>query len=459
MTHAARHWLLQIAATLGVAGTLFTAEAILARHDWRIDLTPEKRFTLSDHSRQVLAGLKHPVEITAFLRSDDARNSEIEDLLARMQRVSAQLCYTVVDVNRNPAVARRYGVDSYGSLVVDSNGRRAVTSDAREAPIVTAILQVTRPTRAVIYFLTGHGEHDLTNTDRETGYSAVRSALQQASYDAQPLNLLGENEVPADAGVVVIAGPRRDLLPAEVEKLAGYVAGGGGLLVLLDPDTPPILCAFLRRFGVQTEASVIVDPDNRLFAGDSFTMTVPGLSDKHPASATLNALPLFSGTRAVSFAGSDPGIRGIEFLHTAPSSWRTPTRDLARAGTAFVADRDQPGPISVGVSLLVNAQADSVAEAKGVPPARVIIIGDSDFANNFFIDYLGNKDLLLNSIEWLSGGHAPLGERPTLRTPGVNQFFVSARQGRLALLIGTVLEPAAVLFVGTVIVLRRRWRG
>jgi ABC-type uncharacterized transport system involved in gliding motility auxiliary subunit len=325
---------------------------------------------------------------------------------------------------------------------------------------LAAILHVTRATREVIYFLTGHGEHDLNNTDRENGYSAVRSALQNESYDARPLTLLGAPEVPADAGALVIAGPRRDLLPAEVAKLDGYVARGGGLLILLEPDTPPDLSAFLHRFGAQTDAGVIVDPENRLFAGDYFTITVPGLSDKHPASAALKALPLLSEARAVAFGGPTPVVRGIEFLHTAPSSWRTPERDVGGAGAAtFVGNRDQPGPIPVGVSLLVDAQPRTAAGAGASPPARFIIIGDSDFANNFFIDYLGNKDLLLNAINWLATGQAPLGQRPPRRTPGVNQFFVSARQGRLAFLLGTVLEPATVLLIGTIIFLRRRWGG
>jgi ABC-type uncharacterized transport system involved in gliding motility auxiliary subunit len=460
MSRAARHWLLQIVATLGLAGTLVTAELILAQHAWRIDLTPGQRFTLSEHSRQVLAGLKEPVEITAFLHSDDARNREIEDLLAHVQRVSPHVRYALIDVNRNPAVARTFGVDSYGSLVVDSNGRRTVTRDAREEPLVAAILDVTRPTRAAVYFLTGHGEHALSDADRDHGYSGVRSALQLASFDARPLTLMGAEPVPADAGVLVIAGPHRDLLPAEITKLDGYVARGGSLLVLLDPDVPPTVRAFLGRFGVQTDAGVIVDPDNRLFAGDAVTMTVPGLSDKHPVSAALRALPLFSAAREVSFTGSPPGVRGMEFLHTAPGSWRTPDSEVARAGSLrFVSNRDQRGPISVGVSLLVNAQVAAVAEAKGLPPPRFIIIGDSDFASNSFLDYLGNKDLLLNSIDWLAGGHAALGQRPARRTPGVNQFFVSAQQGRLAFLLGTVLEPTVVLLIGSMIVLRRRWSG
>lgn len=460
MNNALRHWLLQLAATIGFAGTLFTAEAILSRHNWRIDLTPERRFTLSDHSRQVLTGLDRTVDIIAFVRSEDARNSDIEDLLQRMRNVSPHVRYSVVDVNRNPAVARRYGVDSYGRLLVESNGQRRDVTTPREDVLMAAILAVTHPTPRVVYFLAGHGEADLNNTDRDHGYSAARDALQSESYDARPLPLLGEADVPADASALVIAGPRRDLLPAELAKVAAYVDRGGSLLILLEPDTVPGLTAFLDRYGVRTAEGVIVDPENGLFAGDSFTITVTGLSDQHPASATLKALPLFSLARAVSFPGTNPGVRGIEFLRTSPSSWRTPQRDVVRAGVAiFVGTRDQAGPLPVGVSLLVDRQGHTSAEANPIPPARLIILGDSDFAGNFFIEYLGNKDLLLNAINWLAGEQALLGQRPQSRTPGVNQFFVSARQGRLAFVLGTVVEPALVLLIGAMIFLRRRWRG
>jgi hypothetical protein len=124
MREGVRHWLLVLTTTVGLVGSLSMAQVILSHHNWRIDLTPEKRFTLSDHARTLLAGLDRDVEVIAFLRSDDARNREIEDLLQRVHNVSPHVRYSVVDVNRNPAVARQYGVDDYGSLVVESNGRR-----------------------------------------------------------------------------------------------------------------------------------------------------------------------------------------------------------------------------------------------------------------------------------------------------------------------------------------------
>ena len=457
-----QHRLLVVAGTLGLAATLFMIQVILSRYTWRLDLTPEKRFTLSDHARQVLNGLDRDVHVIAFLRSDDPRNSEIEDLLTRARNVSPHLRYSVVDVNRNPAVAREYGVDNYGSLVVESDGRRKDFSSPREEVLVEAILQVTRPTRKVVYFLTGHGEQDIENTDRQRGYSAARTALQREFYDVRSLNLLSEGRVPDDATVVVIAGPRKDLLTTELVKLGEYMKHGGGLLVMLDPQTAPSLVAFLDRYGIKVGDDVVVDPENRLFAGDYLTTLVPGLSTKHPVSAGIKSPPLFSQARTVRFAGTqDPNIRGIDFLQSANSAWRTTDSEVLRSGVAsFVEGRDQAGPVSVGVSVLVNNRATGNPAGPDAPGVtRMIVLGDSDFANNFFIEYLGDKDLLVNAMNWLSGQEELVGSRPQLRQPGINQFFVSARQGRLAFALGTIVEPALFLLAGAAIFLRRRWTG
>jgi len=455
-------WALMLTATLGLVATLFMIQVILSHYTWRLDLTPEKRFTLSDHARQVLKSLDHDVHVIAFLRSDDARNAEIEDLLTRVRNVSPRVQYSVVDVNRNPAVARQYGVDNYGSLVVESDGRRKDFASPREDVLLEAILQVTRPTRKVVYFLTGHDEQDIESTDRRRGYSSVRNALQREFYDVRSLNLLDEDGVPDDATVVVIAGPRRDLLDSELAKLGDYVQRGGGLLVMLDPQTAPNLVAFLGRYGVTVDDNVVVDPENRLFAGDYLTMIVPGLSSQHPVSAGLRSPPLFSQARTVRFAGTaDGNIKGIDFLQTAKSAWDTTDMEVLRTGVAsFVRGRDRGGPVSVGVSVLINTRPQNGPVGPGSPGVtRAIVLGDSDFANNFFIEYLGDKDLLVNAMNWLSGQEELVGSRPQLRQPGINQFFVSARQGRLAFALGTIVEPALFLLVGTAIFLRRRWTG
>jgi hypothetical protein len=95
----------------------------------RWDLSTGDRFTLSDHARQVIAKVDRPVRIHAFIRTEDARNPFLKDLLWQASHESPYIEYDVVDVNRNPAMAAQYGVSSYGSAVVESNGKRADFSE------------------------------------------------------------------------------------------------------------------------------------------------------------------------------------------------------------------------------------------------------------------------------------------------------------------------------------------
>jgi len=456
MSNLLRRWLLPALATAGFAGSLVMFQLILSHHNWRIDLTPERRFTLSDHAGKLLAEVEQDVEVIAFLRSDDHRNSEVEDLLKRIRNASRHLSYSIVDVNRNPAVARQYGVEGYGRLVVKSNGRSQVVGAAREDLLMMAILRATRPEPRVVYLLSGHGEADFDSIDRRTGYSTARTALEHEFYDVEILNLLRGGDVPADAAAVVIADPQRDLLPSEVTRLRAYTARGGGLLVLLNLEPLPELKRFVEAYGVRLDEGVIIDPENRLFAGDHFTVTVPGLSLQHPVSAATRALPLFSQARGVAFAPGRPEVKGIEFLHTAPASWRTADPGVFRTGTAnFTSGRDQPGPISVGVSLLIGLGAQSASDAQQLP-GHVIVLGDANFADNFFIEYLGNKDLLVNALNWVAGEPGLVGQRPAQRAAGINQFFVSAREGWLAFVLGTIAEPLSVLAIGAVVLWRRK---
>jgi ABC-type uncharacterized transport system involved in gliding motility auxiliary subunit len=454
VTTAHRHWLLLAGSTLAVAGALAMAQAILAARTWRLDLTAGQRYVLSPYARRILDGLTADVEITTFVRPDDPRNPDIEDLLRRVRAASPRVRYQVVDVNRNPALAREYGIDAYGATVVESQGRRREFTHPTEELLAAAIVQVTQPGSWRVAFLAGHGERDLRDREDRQGYAAARVALMAERYEVTELSLLGDAEVPADAAVLVVASPRRDLLTAELLKLDAYLRGGGNLLVLLDPGAAPGLAALLRRYGVAVSEELVLDPENRLFAGDYLTMLVPERAAQHPVSAALSAPALMSQIRPVMAVESEWALATIELLRTAPESWRTADRNVLRTGAGeFVSGRDVSGPVPVGVSALVrNEQPHGRA-------GRLLVYGDANFADNFFLGYLGNRDLLLNSVNWLAGQEGLIASRPADKTPGVEQFFVSNRQGRLLLWLGTVVQPGLVLALGAAVVWRRRWRG
>jgi ABC-type uncharacterized transport system involved in gliding motility auxiliary subunit len=439
---AQRRWLATLVGSLGCATALVFAQLLVARAGWRIDLSPEQRFVLSEHARQILAALDRPVEIVGFLRADDPRNREIDDLLARVRAASPQITTRLVDVNRNPALAREYGVDSYGAVVVESGGLRRDFTNPTEQTLMAAIIQVTRPARRRVYFSTGHGERSLGDRDRQTGYSSANVALINELYESGEVGLDGQSPLPGDAAALVIAAPRRDLPPGALHQIEAYLHRGGGVLVLLEPGKQaPSLNTLLRRYGIAVSDEVVLDGQQRMFAGDYLTMLVPGHSPDHPVSAALTSTPLMSGVRAVRIAPTESTESGIDLLATAPESWRTPDLGVLESGDSeFVAGRDTRGPVPVGASVLVRNE--------GAKPGRLLVYGDADFASNLLLGYLGNRDLLLNSVNWLAGEETMLGSRPPAQAPGVNQLFISDRQGERVFWLGAVILPAAILVLG-----------
>ena len=453
MNSAQQRWLATLIGTAGCAVALCFAQLLVARAGWRADLSPERRFVLSDHAKNILGALDHAVEIVAFLRADDPRNREIDDLLNRVRAASPQVSSRIVDVNRNPALAREYGVDAFGAVVVESGGMRRDFTNPNEQTLMAAIIQVTRPARRRVYFSAGYGERAIAERDRDSGYSNANVALINELYEVADVVLDGQTPVPDDAAALVVAAPRRDLPPGALRQIEAYLHRGGGVLVLLEPDKrAPSLPELLRRYGVAVSDEIVLDGEQRMFAGDYLTMLVPGRAIGHPVSAALSSTPLMSGVRAVRSAGTEPAQGGIDLLTTAPESWRTPDLSaLARGSGDFLPGRDTRGPVPVGASVLVPND--------GGRPGRLLVYGDADFASNALLGYLGNRDLLLNSVNWLAGEETMLGSRPPSQVPGVNQLFISARQGETIFWLGAVTLPAAILLFGLSGVALRQRRG
>ena len=52
---------------------------------------------------------------------------------------------------------------------------------ADEENLTNALLKVIREGKKVVYFLEGHGEHSINNTERE-GYSEAKRAIESQNY-------------------------------------------------------------------------------------------------------------------------------------------------------------------------------------------------------------------------------------------------------------------------------------
>jgi len=444
-----------IVGTLGFFGLLIATQMILADHNHRLDLTPQKKFSLSERTKQVVTNLKQDVRLMAFINTDRPENYFLQDLLGRIAGLSPRFHYTVVDIDRNPALAREYQAFQYGTLVFESDGRRKSTLLSNgENAMVSALLQATRSGTKFIYFLTDHGEGDLANAVAEGGYTKLRGALADEFYQARPLSLATSGGVPEDATVVVLLSPKVDLPPTELSALDAYVQRGGALLVLLDPKASPSLVTFLENHNVHLPPLVALDPTKRLYAGEMLTFRASATNPVHPMIKSVGAPPIFSMARVVE-VHADPakGITAKPILATSGEGFGTAEKNISGDGTAtFSPERgDLPGPVPIAGEVAIRVA--------GEKQGRIVVFGDADLANNALLEQGGNKNLFVNAVNWLAEDLGQMAARPELQRSGVNQLFLSADQGRTVLLISTVALPAIFLLTGISLFVWRRQHG
>src|SRR6185436_2598038 len=152
--------------------------------------------------------------------------------------------------DREPNLARRYAVESYGTVVLETKTKSEKVMDAEEEKLTNGLVKVTREGKRAIYVVQGHGEHEIGNTER-SGFSEAKGALERSNYETKPLVLAREGKVPDDAAVVILAGPRTDLFQPELDALDAYLAKNGKLLVMVNPFQNEGVKKWVAKYGFE----------------------------------------------------------------------------------------------------------------------------------------------------------------------------------------------------------------
>src|SRR5262245_10156001 len=213
---------------------LVAVNYVSTRQNKRWDLTANQQFSLSEQTTKLLADLKAPVKLRDFEQATGL--DRFKSRLSSDEYSSKQVNVEYIDADKYPVRTKEYEIQQYGTVVVEYMGRKErVTTDA-EQDLTNALIKVLNPTKKKIYFLAGHGEKDTASQpDDRGGFKGIADGLRLENYEFDKLVLAQTNQVPADATMIVIAGPRTDLLEAEVPLLEGYLAKAGQLFVMLDP--------------------------------------------------------------------------------------------------------------------------------------------------------------------------------------------------------------------------------
>lgn len=445
-------------ATYSVVALLivFAINFIAARHPKSFDLTSAKVNTLSDQSQKVLSQLKEPVEVIAFFKGGESK--ELKSLLALYKQTSKKFSYRIVDPDSEPQEAKKYGVSQYGTLVAVCGNRKNLFSGTTEEDITNAIIKVTREQKGAIYFIEGHGENDVNSTE-ETGYSLIKSGLENENFKVQKLLLAQVNKIPDDAQVIAIVGPKKTYLSEEIALIEDYLARGGRLLVMLEPDTNSGLEELCLKYGVSVQNTLIIDRQIRLLQGPTLGIA-PIVTEYgfHPAVKDFNQPTLFPTARSLKpVPASAPEFDISIIAKTSDASWaETDIKRVWEKGEVELNQNEDftgPLPIAIAVSKKHNPEDEKEEEKEKRPETRLVVVGDADFASNQYISYYYNSDFFLNLVSWLAGEETFISIRPNRYAPSFVTLTTS--QSALIFFLAVFLVPQLIIMVGIAVLLLR----
>ena len=449
-------------------GIVVFANALSIRHSTRWDLTENRRNTLSPQTIQLLRGLKTPVQAIAFFRTDTPGKRTAEDLLNQYARYSGgNFSWRLEDTDKAPGLAREYGVESYGTVVLksgaDPQARVEKVLDAEEEKLTNALVKLTRSGKRTVYALKGHGEREIGNSDRN-GFSQAKDQMEKANYEVKDLVLARETKVPDDAALVLVPGPRTDFFPQELEALDAYLARGGKAFFMATPFQAEALGKYLQKYGVTLDDDVVIElnPLAQIF-GVGPLVPIVNRYEPHPITKDLaGIMTLFPLTRSVEAAKTPPkGVTAQPLALTSAQSWGETDKTVFTKGEAKHDPGEKMGPLPVAVVATVDAPTDAptdaktegAAEKKGAK-ARIVVVGTADFASNQFLGAQGNRDFFLNVVSWLAEQEDMISIRP--KDAKQNPVVLTSAQSGIVLWLPLVVLPGAVLVCGIVVVVRRR---
>jgi ABC-type uncharacterized transport system involved in gliding motility auxiliary subunit len=435
------------------------------RHPKRFDVSKDQRFSLSEQTKKILAGLSSDVTLTYVQRSAASQQSA-KDTLREYQTASPKVKVEFIDPMREPAKIRALEITQLPTIVVSMGDRREKVLSDEEQDLTNALLKLTRATKKTVCFASGEGEHDYDDPS-ERGYSGVKAAMTRSQYEVKKVVLLQEQKVPDDCTVIVVAGPAKDLFPEAAGYIKSFVHAGGKALLLADPiekAPSPNFESIFTEFGVTPGADVVVDASGagQLFGNGPF---MPIITDYpyHEVNKDLKGtMTLFDMARTMTPITPAPSGMVVQELAKTSSRSSWAESDLTLKEPIEFSDKDTRGPLSLAVAVTVpvsgqpatpeGASPDAAAASK--KEGRVVAVGDSGFGTNSLLTFQANQDLFMNMVSWLAQDSDLISIRP--KDPEVHKLALTQSGQRRFAIFSLFILPGFFIIWGIVAWWRRR---
>jgi ABC-type uncharacterized transport system involved in gliding motility auxiliary subunit len=438
--------------TLVVIAVVVVANILADRHNKSYDTTANKRYSLSDQTVKIVKGLKQDASITYFNQSTSFRQGK--DLLDQYANLSPKVKVEYVDPDKNPTLAREAGIRNLGTAIVQIGMKREEAKSMTEEGVTGAFIRDLKSNTRTVCFVTGSGEHQIDSTDRD-GLSQFKELLSKDNYETKSIDLLQKAEVPSDCTTVVIAGPTRNYEQPEVDAIKKYVEEGGRTFLMLDPplklrrsEIAPndALASLLATWGVTMNKDLILDlnPIGQLAGLGPQVALVTSYGSQPIVSEMKGTATGFPLSRSMDIKNGDK-TNVQKLFDSSPGSLAT--TNLSSGEVSVNDPKNKKGPLTIAAAGTYNTGKENMQ-------GRFVVVGSSSWAANGFLNFNGNNDLALNTINWLASDEDLISIRPKERED--RRITMTQAQMSGVRVISQFVLPLFVIVAGISVWWRRR---
>ncbi|MCB9438068.1 MAG: GldG family protein [Anaerolineales bacterium] len=478
--------------TIIVIGFAVAGYSLAEQQNLVRDLTDAQIYTLDKTSVRALEQMESRLafggftaRIVGFYNREELRERKSAEYLLQQyaEKSTGLLTLEFIDPDIEPLMAQQFGYSptlDLGPLylvIYNSSGNRVTIEPIggpEEVLISTAMLRISVAGQFKVYFITGHLEYS-AQSEAGLGLSGVYTTLPLVGINTDTLDITTAEAIPSDATTIIIAGAQLPYTDSDVEKIAAYMASGGRMLVLADPPyadpismvspntfmltDDPLNRYLWDEFGVRMREDLISDVSSSI--ENEFVIVPARIGPSAIMDDQLQSLAVyFTLVRSIEMADDLGALtstqaayrRDVIYATSDDAFGETRLRDVNLEDEAsFDADSDTAGPLAFAVSIRLVNELDS-----DIQP-RVIIIGDTDWLTNDFIDpqsgiegIPGNIKLWNNTIEWLTR-YSEIASIPAANRTDLLPIIVTNQEQTRIQLITLVLLPGAILAVGVLV--------
>ncbi|MCF8359643.1 MAG: Gldg family protein [Prolixibacteraceae bacterium] len=455
-----------------IAGIVIVLNALSSKYFFRLDFTADKRYTLSEATKDIMRSVEDPVTVTAYFTDDlppaiQQIRTDFKDMLIEYANVSkGNLVFEFISPNDDEEVEQeiaQYGIAPqivnmrekdqavqkkvYLAAIIRYGEKQEVIplilpGTAMEYSLSTSIKKLIIDDKPLVGFITGHGE---------STPAAMQQAMQslEVLYEVEEVTLSDTVMLEKYKSLAMVA-PKDSVTEYELAFLDNYLANSGNLYIALNRVDGDFNAAqgfevstgvegWLKDKGINIDNKFLVDASCGNVSVRQqqgfFTMTsqvsfpyLPNITNfsEHPASKGLESVLLqfaspmsFNGDTTFTFeplaySSEKSGSRSVPLYFDIQKKWNNSDFPLSNIPVAAAIE----GPFA------------------GNTNARMVVVSDGDFAINGEGQQsrqlnADNVNLMVNAIDWLSDDTGLI----ELRTKGItNRPLDQIEDGKKAFL-------------------------